>query len=402
MKEEKLKVFTIFSFLALNSTMIGILLMVILVDIGERLGERFLPIYIMALGGGVIAVGFLNALDNFLSAIYSFIGGAVSERLGEKRALRGFNLLSILGFAIVVFVPRWQAVLVGAVFFISWSALSLPATMSLVSAVLPKTKHTMAVSMHSLVRRIPMALGPLIGGFFIDTYGALIGVRIAFCLAILMAVVALFLQEKLISEDHKAEKSDERLKSQELFALMSPGLKRLLVSDILVRFCEQIPYAFVVIWCLQLITSPVSATEFGVLTTIEMITAVLVYIPVAYFADRGQKKPFVVTTFIFFALFPLMLLLSQSFWLLVLAFIVRGLKEFGEPTRKALIMQFAPEGHKAGMFGLYYLLRDVTVAFATFAGAYVWRYNPAANLLLASFCGFAGAFYFWKGPKEQE
>ncbi|MCU0573439.1 MAG: hypothetical protein MUC41_10635 [Syntrophobacteraceae bacterium] len=45
--------------------------------------------------------------------------------------------------------------------------ISLPATMSLMYKVLLHNKRTMGVSMHSLVRRIPMALGPLIGGLFI-------------------------------------------------------------------------------------------------------------------------------------------------------------------------------------------------------------------------------------------
>ena len=46
--------------------------------------------------------------------------------------------------------------------------------------------------------------------------------------------------------------------------------------------------------------------------TIEMTTAVLVYIPVAYLADRSTKKPFVLITFVFFTLFPLALLYSRS------------------------------------------------------------------------------------------
>ena len=44
-----------------------------------------------------------------------------------------------------------------------------------------------------------------------------------------------------------------------------------------------------------------------------MITAVLVYIPVAYLADRSIKKPFVVITFFNFTIFPLVILFSQSF-----------------------------------------------------------------------------------------
>jgi MFS family permease len=171
-------------------------------------------------------------------------------------------------------------------------------------------------------------------------------------------------------------------------------LRNLLVADILVRFCEQIPYAFVVVWCMKSIGSPVSAFEFGILTTVEMATAMLIYIPVAHFADRSHKKPFVVATFLFFTAFPVVLLFSQTFWLLVFAFVVRGLKEFGEPTRKALIMDLAPEGRKAGMFGLYYLLRDVIVSVAAFGGAFLWTISPQVNFLVAAAFGILGTAWF--------
>jgi MFS family permease len=124
---------------------------------------------------------------------------------------------------------------------------------------------------------------------------------------------------------------------------------------------------------MKTIAEPVSAVQFGLLTTIEMATAVLVYIPVAYMADRSTKKPFVTVTFVFFTFFPLMLMYSRSFEWLVLAFILRGLKEFGEPTRKSLIMDLSPDSCKAGMFGLYYLIRDVFVAVAALGGAFLWQ-----------------------------
>jgi hypothetical protein len=76
------------------------------------------------------------------------------------------------------------------------------------------------------------------------------------------------------------------------------------------------------------------------------------------------------------------------------AFIVRGLKEFGEPTRKALIMDLAPEGKKASMFGLYYLIRDVIVSFAAFGGAFLWDISPATNFLTAFGFGILGTLFF--------
>jgi MFS family permease len=386
-------------FLGLTRSTAGVLFMVILVGLGERMAERFLPIYLLALGGGALSIGLLNGMDNLLSALYSFPGGYISDRFGTKRALIVFNIVAMGGFLIVIVIPTWQAVLVGAVFFISWSAISLPATMSLIAKVLPLNKRTMGVTMHSLVRRFPMALGPILGGVCIGLWGEREGVRAAFVAALLFSFVAIILQQKFIEDEPPRQSNDECAIVPEkhplkLYRLMNPSLRRLLITDILVRYCEQIPYAFVVVWCMKTITAPVNALQFGILTSIEMGTAVLVYIPVAYLADRTAKKPFVLMTFVFFTLFPLALLFCQSFKWLVLAFILRGLKEFGEPTRKALIMDLAPANSKAGMFGLYYLLRDVFVSLAAFGGAFLWEINPTTNFLAAFSFGVVGTIGF--------
>ena len=402
-------------FLGLRRSMLALLAMVVLVGLGEKMAERFLPLYLVALGGGAFSVGLLNGMDNLLSALYSYPGGYVSERLGYKRALVLFNAIAMVGYLIVIVFPNWFAVIIGAVFFLSWTAISLPATMELVSRVLPKDKRTMGVSMHSLVRRIPMALGPVLGGAMIVRFGETTGVRLAFVAALVLGAVSLVLQQVMIRDDGRRGGRPERNPIRAL-KLVSPALRRLLVSDILVRFCEQIPYAFVVLWCVRV--NGITPLQFGVLTTVEMVTAMLIYIPVAYLADRSTKKPFVVATFGFFTIFPLVLLFSRSFWMMVVAFVIRGMKEFGEPTRKALIMDLAPEGKKAGTFGVYYLMRDVVVSVAAFGGAFLWDAStarkvfdllgvghgllpwiesvtsPAANFLTAFAFGVAGTAYF--------
>src|SRR5512140_782602 len=111
-------------FLGLKRSIVGLLAMVILIGMGERMAERFLPIYLMALGGGAMSIGLLQAMDNLLSALYSFPGGYLSDRIGTKRSLLVFNLVAMAGFALVIVIPTWQAVLAGAVLFISWSAIS--------------------------------------------------------------------------------------------------------------------------------------------------------------------------------------------------------------------------------------------------------------------------------------
>jgi MFS family permease len=297
----------------------------------------------------------------------------------------------------VLLIRTWWAVLIGAAFFISWSAISLPATMDLLAGIVPKNRRAMGVSVLALVRRVPKMLGPVVGGGCIALWGVEQGVRAAFMLALALALIASVLQQRLIADTARNAAGAET-NPLRLWREMPPGLRNLLCSDILIRFCERIPDAFVVIWATRYVLHPVSELSFGWLSAVENVTAVLVYLPVAYMADRFGKKPFVLITFAFFTCFPLALLHARSLGPLVAAFVLRGLKEFGEPTRKALIMDLAPEGRKAAFFGLYYLVRDVLVAFAAFGGALLWRVSPELNLKTAFVFGILGTLWFaWRG-----
>jgi MFS family permease len=173
----------------------------------------------------------------------------------------------------------------------------------------------------------------------------------------------------------------------------TPALKELLVSDILIRFCERIPYAFIILWAMD--SGGVTAQQFGYLVTFEMVTAMLCYIPVAHLADKYGRRPFVLITFVFFTLFPVTLLFAHNFAWLALAFVVRGLKEFGEPARKALIIGEAAPELRARTYGAYYLIRDCTVTTGSFLGAWLWYISPRANFVGAAICGAMGTLWFW-------
>ncbi len=379
----------ILEFLGLRKDIVLLLAMAVLIGMGERIGSRYIPKYISELGAGAILIGIYGALENLLGALWAFPGGILSDRLGTKRALFIFNLLAMIGYLIVIMIPSWPAVMVAAVFFMAWSSLSLPATMSMVGDLLPRSKRAMGVSMHSIIRRIPMGGGPVIGGVLIGIYGLIDGVRISFGLAFLLAIFSLIVQQKMTPNEHIKY---EPLHLFKLIKRFSPGLKRLLVSDILIRFCQQIPFAFVIIWVMDIVKK--GALEFGWLTAVEMGTAMLLYIPVAYFSDKAERKPFVMVTFIFFTLFPATLLFSRSTGMLVLAFFIRGLKEFGEPTRKALIVDLAVPEARARTVGSYYFVRDTIVSLAAVLGGFLWNISPAINLWTAFGFGILGTIYF--------
>ena len=382
----------IIKFFNFKKSIVAVLLMIVLIGMGEWMADRFMPLYIRALGGGLEVIGVLSGMKNLMGALYSFPAGYLSERIGYKKSLLIFNLIALVGYAIVIIFQSWVAVLIGAFFFLAWSSVSLPATMSLVSNVMPSNKRTMGVSLLSITKRLPKALGPVIGGALIGIYGEIQGIRYAFIVAFVLGVIAIFVQQKMIKEQPNKTRDESLLNPFTMFKLITPDLRNLLVSDTIIRFCEQIPDMLVVMWVVE--QNNISELNFGWLSVVEMVTAVLCYIPVAYLADKTAKKPFVLMTFVFFTVFPLVLLFSHNMPMMIFAFIIRGLKEFGEPTRKALIMDLAPEDKKAAVFGVYYLIRDTIVSVAAFGGVFLWAIKPEINLLVAFGFGLLGTAFF--------
>jgi MFS family permease len=176
-------------------------------------------------------------------------------------------------------------------------------------------------------------------------------------------------------------------------------MRRLLLSDILIRFCERIPFAWVVIFAMDYIG--VNAKQVGVLTTVEMFAATLCIVPASHFADQHRREPFVIVTFIMFTLFPISLLLSRSFSVLLIAFMIRGLKEFGDTSRKALIIGYCDPRRCGQMIGAYYLVRDLIVSFAAIVGAYLWKLGPQLNFLGAAAFGIAGTIFYVRTIRQE-
>lgn len=385
-------------FLALRRNTALLLGVLVLAGLGEKLWLGFAPKYLETLGASVLVIGLFDALQTLLGALYAYPGGWLTDRWGQRRSLLCFTGLSVAGYALVLGWTHWLALILGAFLFLVWSGFSLPATFSVVATALERRQHTMGVAMQSLVRRVPMMLGPLVGGWLVTRYGWEEGIRLALLGCIFLSLVTAGLQGLMVEPRPACalapdDSSSARASFGTVVRSFTPTLRELLVSDILIRFCERIPYAFVILWAMN--RGGVTAQQFGWLVAIEMLTAMVCYVPVARWADQHGRHPFVLATFVFFTLFPITLLGATTFGGLALAFVVRGLKEFGEPARKALIIAEAPPALRSRTYGAYYAIRDCVVTSGSFVGAWLWSLSPQANFLGAAACGAVGTLWFW-------
>jgi MFS family permease len=386
-------------FFGLKRNLVVLLVAIFVIGAGEELWMRFVPKYLQALGASVFLIGLYDALRTLLGAIYAYPGGVLVDLWGHRHAFLVFNLVSILGYALVLFIPHWGAVIAGMFLFLSWTCFSLPATFSLVGETLTANRYSMGVGIQSVIKRLPIMIAPIFGGILIDRFGIIPGVRIALIMSIFLSVATIFVQLQLRKEPKEEIATDERWNIWRSWREFNVPMRRLLLSDVLVRFCERIPYAWVVIFAMDYIG--VSGKQVGVLTTIEMLAATLCIIPASHFADKHGREPFVVVTFIMFTLFPISLLISRSFSALVIAFMIRGFKEFGDTSRKALIIGYSESERRGQMIGTYYLVRDLIVSSGAILGAYLWTLGPRVNFLGAAALGIAGTIFYMKTIREQ-
>src|SRR6267143_5699166 len=136
---------SISEFLALRRNTSLLLIALVLAGTGEKLWLGFAPKYLQTLGAGVLIIGLFDALQTLLGAVYAYPGGWLTDHWGQRRSLLLFNALSLAGYLLVLAWQHWLALVVGVFLFLAWSALSLPATFSVVATSLDKRQHTMGV-----------------------------------------------------------------------------------------------------------------------------------------------------------------------------------------------------------------------------------------------------------------
>ena len=379
-------------FFGLKRNLVILLIATFVIGAGEELWIRFIPKYLQVLGATVFVIGLFDALRTLLGAIYAYPGGLLVDRWGHRRAFLAFNLFSIAGYSLVLLVPHWGAVIAGMFLFLSWTCFSLPATFSLIGLTLDANRHAMGIGMQSVIKRLPIMVAPILGGVLIDRFGIVTGVRIGLALSILLSAATIWVQRQLREDRVAANHATERWNFWRSLRAFDPPLRRLLLSDILVRFCERIPFAWVVIYAMDYVG--VNAKEVGILTSVEVIVASACIIPASHFADKHGREPFVLATFGFFTLFPVALWFSGSFTLLVVAFAIRGLKEFGDTSRKALIIGYCAPERRGQMIGTYYLVRDLLVSPGAILGAWLWKLGPGANFIGAAIFGVCGTVVY--------
>ena len=369
---------------------------VFILGLGEELWKKFLPKYLEALGANTAVIGLFGTAQDFFDAVYQYPGGWMADHFGRRRAFLIFVTLASAGYVVYLFSPSWPFVFLGLALVMAWQSMASPAIFAIIGDALPKERRAMGFTLQSILKRVPIVIAPIAGGVLISSLGVLKGVHAALLVTLGLALLTMLLVAR-INITVNALHTTGIVGVWKTFHI---DLKRLLVSDVIIRTCEGMTGVITILYVTNV--QHITIKQYGTLVAIQMITSILVYIPAGKIADRVGRKPFVIATFLSFALFPLAIIAASSFAFIILAFVIGGLREIGEPARKAMIVDFAQDNVRARSVGLYYLVRSLSITPAALVGGLLWSIAPQVPFIVAGVIGLIGTFVFAATVEENQ
>jgi predicted MFS family arabinose efflux permease len=398
------------SWLGLNRATLAVLVVIGCLGLSEEIWSNFLSLYFKDLTGAVYKaaafIGVIAAIKNLLEGFGYIIGGSIAHRMGPRIALAVSALPMTVGFTVMLATRDPWAIAFGALLMTNWEPLSVPATFDIVGSEVPKNRRTIAFAIQSIQKRLPKVIGPAVGGAVFAAIGYWLNLTLAFSLVGLSVILQMALMKRM-----RAKKDSAHVPFRTILRDMPRELRLLLSAEIFIRWGDWFARDFAVLYVVALLTqrfgwSEARAAETaGGLLAVMNLTALSTYVPVAKWVDRSPSpRPFIGTTFLLFAVFPIFLVVLPKLSValgvpvmvgLIVTFVVNGLREIGEPARKALISTgFAPEV-RARAVGLYWGLRSFAFFPAPLVAAYLWqKIGPDITFLIGGAIGLIGTIWY--------
>jgi MFS family permease len=407
---------SIADWLGLNRATLGVLAVIGCLGLSEEIWANFLGLHLKAqttdadparaFATAAIYVGVVSSVKNLLEGFGYIIGGSVAHRLGPRVALAVSAIPMAFGFTIMLVSHHPWAIVFGALFMTNWEPLSVPATFEVVGSQVRKERRTIAFAMQSIQKRLPKVIGPALGGLMLGAVGYWLNLTTAFALVGLAVVLQLALTRHM-----RATKDPPKIPMRDVMRRMPADLRALLRAEIFIRWGDWFARDFAVLYVVSVLTTRAgwseadATTAAGWLLALMGATALATYIPMAKWVDRSASpKPFIGVTFLLFAIFPIMLVLLPRaaaatgvpvVAALAVAYFLNGLRELGEPARKALITTGFDPAIRARAVGVYWGVRSFAFFPAPIAAALLWStIGPDATFLIGGGVGLVGTLLY--------
>ncbi|UCH03187.1 MAG: MFS transporter [Candidatus Bathyarchaeota archaeon] len=310
------KLRSIFGFIQGNT------LVLIVADILSRFGVYglvwpYFSLYVMALGGSPIIVGFVYSVG-VLAGFPTFpIGGYISDHSGRVKLVGIMTYLESFIFVFFIFANNWIIMIIG-LFLWQMIAIHYPVLQAIMADSLPPGKRGIGFATAMALPSITGFIAPYISGYLIDIYGGgFTGVRVAmpicWTISLIIGLVVATIRIRLLTET--LEKAESRISLKNIPFLLKASYKSVLDSikwmpnslraiaivSIVITFFVSIAGPFWIIYATSILG--LKASSWGVLILVLGQVQIGLSIPMGHLVDRYGARRLIILA-LFLSIFP--------------------------------------------------------------------------------------------------
>jgi MFS family permease len=363
---------------------------------GAGLWTGYLPKVLETLGAGGPVIGAFGTISNGTGMIFSYLGGAISDRLGRGRVMILAAGISLIGYVIYLISPTWWPFIPGSVLLAASAFFSFMGSLALIGETVGTERRAVSMASQRIIGMPLALLAPPVGGFLILRLGILGGFRTSLAVTIALTLLAVWIQRRLYRLPPAAA-TRLSLNLKTAWRAMPKRLRYLLFANSVMSFGSHMFSLFIVLYVMNIVKA--SAVFYGVLQSIMIGASALFSIPAGKLSDRiglASRKRYASLAFLLIAFFPFLLLAAPSPGWLIPVFVLRGVRESFETARKSMILDLAGKGEHGRVIGLYFLITGAAAFPASYIAGWLWRWRPASPFFIGGLvCAIGFLAYLW-------
>ncbi len=332
------------------------------------------PIYLTSLGVSALTLGYLNSFSGLVNTILSVPIGFAADRLGIKKVLIAYILVSITSAAIFAFSSGWEMAAIALV--LSGSVWILDRTVCpMICGALPSSERVTGMGICDTVSFFPQLIAPIVGASLLTYFGGMNpqGIRPLFYLQIVGLLIALAIIMFWFNNPQGNRIPPKGNLFDGFRGIFREGrlIKRWLVLVVLAWFPQQ------VLFYTTLFAAQVRGADpftIGGMSASGTVVFVFFAIPLAHMSDKyGRKKIAVMAASITVLSYIVLITASNNLFLLLAGFL-NGFNMSFTQNLMAISVDLVPVQRLGSWIGLQGFFRGIASIASPIICGYLWSY----------------------------
>ena len=316
----------------------------------------FWPLYVLGLGGRYFDIGLISAVGSLCGVIPFLLGGYLADVVGRKRMVYALSFVLSSSALINAFAPSWRWLIASSILSSVAMGLRGPAFNAIIA---DSTRAEARAEAYALLSIIPPIFGlasPYLMGLYIDHVGVVRAMRVGYLLLFSSSLVSsllrlLLLEETLPGEARRSVRASTilrdtlrgmgdtlRVMPRELWVLVAVALSFSLGAAVGGPFWVNYATEDVI---------GLSKAEWGLVSTLLRVVALLLAFPFAVAADRWGRVRVVLLSLMLNPWVLLGFIYSRRFWEVLIVGVVGAVaSSMAAAASQALFVDHSPREHR--------------------------------------------------------